>query len=75
MWWRFMQVHVSYRGSVIASLILYSDQTSLSNNGRVIGYPLIISVGNFAYKLHSRPEEHILLTVLPMISIVDIPSH
>ena len=34
-----LQDHVSSEGAVIAPLILYSDQTSLSKDGKVSGHP------------------------------------
>lgn len=74
-WWRCMQNHIACPGAIIAPLIFYSDQTSLSNNGRVSGYPLVLSLGNIACEQRPQPEGHILLAVLPVISATDIPSH
>ena len=70
-----MQGHIAYEGTVIAPLILYSDQTSVLNNGRVNGYPLVLSLGNIACELHTQAEGHILLGVLPVIPASDISSH
>jgi hypothetical protein len=74
-WWKFMQGHIACEGAVIAPLIFYSDQTSLSNNGRVSGYPLVLSLGNIACELRAQAEGHILLGVMPVIPASDISSH
>jgi hypothetical protein len=53
---------------VVAPLIFFSDQTSLSNNGRVIGYPLMMSIGNIACEDRSLEGGHVLLATLPILS-------
>jgi hypothetical protein len=52
----------------IAPLNFYSDQTFLSNDGRVIGYPLVMSIANIACENWYLDEGHVLLVVLPVIS-------
>lgn len=47
-WWTGMQKHVSCEGSVLAPLNFHSDQTCLSNNMRVYGYPLVMSLANIS---------------------------
>jgi hypothetical protein len=54
--------------AVVAPLIFYSDQTFLSNDGKVIGYPLVISIANIACKFFYLDEGHVLLAILPIIS-------
>jgi hypothetical protein len=53
---------------VIAKLIFYNDQTFLSNDGRVIGYPLVMSIANIACENWYSDEGHVLLANLPIIS-------
>lgn len=48
--------------------MLYSDQTSLSNNRRINGYPMVMSIGNIACDLREGDEGHCLLAVLPILS-------
>ncbi len=55
-------------GAVLAPLIFYSDQTSLSNDGRVTGYPLVMSIANIACENRYLDEGHVLLAILPIIS-------
>ena len=47
-WWTVMQKHVSCEGSVLAPLNFHSDQTCLSKNMRVYGYPLVMSLANIS---------------------------
>ena len=51
----------------MAGLIFYSDQTTLSNDRRVAGYPLVISLANIACENRSLPAGHVLLVVLPIV--------
>ena len=66
-WWIAMQDHVNSPGSVIAGLIFYSDQTTLSNDRRVSGWPLIMSLANIACESQGEDEGHVLLAILPVI--------
>jgi hypothetical protein len=74
-WWQFKQGYIGCLGGVIAPLILYTDQTSLSNNGRVSGYPLVLSLGNIVCELRPQEEGHMLLAMMPVIPASDLPSH
>jgi hypothetical protein len=76
-WWKFMRNYYNRicQGSVVAPLILYSDQTTLSNNSRVSGYPLVLTLANVSCELRGEKSSHILLGVLPVISARDLPSH
>lgn len=76
-WWKFMRTYYNQvcPGSVIAPLIFYSDQTTLSNNSRVSGYPLVLTLANISCELRGEKSGHILLGVLPVISAGDLPSH
>lgn len=53
--------------SVIAPLIFYSDQTVLSGNMRVSGYPLVLTLGNISSEKRQEPEGRVLLAVLPIL--------
>jgi hypothetical protein len=70
-----MQDYINCLKGVITPLILYSNVTFLSNNGKVTRYPLVLSLGNIACELWSQEKGHMLLVVLPMISTANIPSH
>jgi hypothetical protein len=70
-----MQKYIDCFGGIIAPSIFYSDVTSLSNNGKVTGYPLVLSLGNVTCELQSEEEDHMLLVMLPMISALSISSH
>jgi hypothetical protein len=54
-------------GVVVAPLIFYSDQTSLSNDGRMTGYPLVMSIANIACENRHLDEGHVLLAILLVI--------
>jgi hypothetical protein len=55
-------------GVVVAPLTFYNDQTSLSNDGRMTGYPLVTSIINISCENWYLDEGHVLLTILPIIS-------
>jgi hypothetical protein len=55
-------------GAVVAPLIFYNDQTSLSNDGRMIGYPLVMSIANITCENQYLDEGHVLLAILLIIS-------
>lgn len=63
-----MQQHINCEGAVIAPLIFYSDQTTLSNNLRVVGYPIYMSIGNIACEDRNLDEGHMFLAILPTAS-------
>lgn len=69
-WWSTMQDHVNTPGSVISGLIFYSDQTTLSNDRRVLGWPLIMSLANIAYEIRGEADGHVLLAILPVIKFI-----
>ncbi|CAM6050719.1 unnamed protein product, partial [Sphagnum compactum] len=73
LWWLQMQnlINTQCPGAVVAQLIFYSDQTSLSNDGRVTGYPLVMSIANIACENRYLDEGHVLLAILPIISSTD----
>jgi len=49
--------------------MLYSDQTPLSNNRRINGYPMVMSIGNIACDLREGDKGHGLLAVLPIFQV------
>jgi hypothetical protein len=69
-----MQEYIDCFEGVIAPLIFYHDVTSLSNNRKVIGYPLVLFLGNITCELQSQEEGHMLLAILLMISASNIFS-
>jgi hypothetical protein len=49
--------------AVVAPLILYNNQTSLSKNTKVIGHPFVMSITTCENR--SLDEGHALLAILP----------
>jgi hypothetical protein len=71
-----MQEYIDCYGGVIGPLIFYNDvNSSLSNNGKVSGYLLVLSLGNIACELKSQEKGHMLLPMLLMISTSNISCH
>lgn len=66
-WWHQMQdfINLQYNGVVISPLIFYSDQTCLSNNTRISGYPLVMTIGNISLENRREATGHELLAILP----------
>ncbi|KAG0595978.1 hypothetical protein M758_UG213700 [Ceratodon purpureus] len=66
-WWSQMQeyINVECDGATIAPLIFYSDQTCLSNNMRIHGYPLVMTTANISIANRREEMDHELLAVLP----------
>jgi hypothetical protein len=54
-------------GVVVAPLILYSDQTSLSKNTKVTGHLFVMSIANITCENRYLDEGHALLAVLPVL--------
>ena len=52
---------------MIAPLILYSDETSLSKNCKVVGHPIVMSIANISCENRYLDEGHCLLVVLPVL--------
>ncbi len=68
-----MQEYIDCHGGVIAPLIFYNVvSSSLSNNGKVTSYLLVLSLGNIACELKSQEKGHMLLPMLRMISTSNI---
>jgi hypothetical protein len=65
-----VQDHVKSSGSVVCGLIFYSDQTTLSNDRRVLGWPLIMSLANIAWETRGEADGHVLPAILPVIKFV-----
>ena len=61
-WWSTMEKHVKCKDSVIVGLIFYSDQTSLSNDRRVFGYPIYMSLANIPCEKLASSIGHQLLS-------------
>jgi hypothetical protein len=51
----------------VAGLIFYCDQTTLSNDRRVVGCPLLMSLANIACENRSLLAGHVLLAILPIV--------
>jgi hypothetical protein len=47
--------------------LILNDQTILSNDRRVAGYPLVMSLANIVCENRSLPPGHVLLVVLPIV--------
>jgi hypothetical protein len=62
-----MQNYVNCEDAIIAPLIFYSDQTNLSSNMRVNGYPLIMTLANISNERRQAPEGRVLLALLPIL--------
>ena len=60
-------MNLKCQGSVVAPIILYSDQTSLSNNMKVTGHPLVMSIANISCENRYLDEGHCLLAIFPSI--------
>jgi hypothetical protein len=61
-------------GGVIAPLIVYSDQTSLSKDGKVSGHPIYLTLANIACEDRYLLEGHYLLIILPDFSTQNTSS-
>ncbi|CAI7751367.1 unnamed protein product, partial [Closterium sp. NIES-54] len=59
-WWHEAQAHVG-PDVVIAGIILYSDVTHLSNNGRKKAHPVMMSLINISQGKHWASSGHMLL--------------
>jgi len=67
-------VNVEYGYGVIAPLIIYSDQTSLSKHGKVSGHPIYLLLATKACKQRYLPKGHCLLAILPNFSTQNLSS-
>jgi hypothetical protein len=72
-WWREMDEDVEQvcSGGVVAPIILYLDQTSLSNNKRTQGWPVVMTIGNISCNMRTLPEGHSVMAVLPVLGADD----
>jgi len=61
-------INMQCLGVVIAPLIFYCKQTSLSHDGRVTKYPLVMFIANIACESWYLDEGRVLLAILPIIS-------
>lgn len=70
-----MQKHVdkSCMGAVVAALIAYSDQTSLSNDQRVSAWPLMLTAANIPLEQRGQPNGHVLMAVFQILK--PVPGH
>jgi len=59
--------HAMSKGCLSSSTFLLY-QTSLSHDGRMTRYPLVMSIANIACKIWYLDEGHVLLAILPVIS-------
>lgn len=67
-------MNVEHGHGVIAPLIIYSDQTSLSKDGKVSGHPIYLSLANIACEQRYLPDGHCLLAILPNFSTQNLSS-
>jgi hypothetical protein len=59
-------MNLKCEGVVIAPIILYSDQTTLSNNKCILGHPIVMSIGNISCYVRELNQGHILIGLLPI---------
>jgi hypothetical protein len=66
-----MQEHVQniHEGGIVAPILLHSDKTSLSNDRKITGHPLYLTIGNIACEDRYLPEGHCLLAIFPDFNI------
>jgi len=64
-------INTQCQGVVVAPLIFYNDQTSLSNDGKMTRYPLVMCIANIACENWYLNEGHVLLAILPIISSIE----
>ena len=55
---------------VVAPIILFSDQTHLSQNGKEVAWPLVLTTANVSLDNRWEPHGHVLLATLPDIKKV-----
>ncbi|CAI5503845.1 unnamed protein product, partial [Closterium sp. Naga37s-1] len=64
-WWHNAQDHVG-EGEVVAAIMLYSDVTHLSENGRKLAWPVMMTLGNIRQGKCWASSGHCLLGTLPI---------
>ncbi|GJP77525.1 hypothetical protein CLOP_g7903 [Closterium sp. NIES-67] len=64
-WWHSAQAHVG-DGAVVAAIILYSDVTHLSENGRKKAWPVMMTIANIRQGGRWATSGHCLLGNLPI---------
>ncbi|GAQ87356.1 hypothetical protein KFL_003470130 [Klebsormidium nitens] len=74
-WWHSMQDHINKQcaDAVIAAMILYSDATTLSNDRRTSGWPLVLSLANISFENRSKKPSHGLMALFPIVHA--LPGH
>jgi len=66
-----LQKLINTEGAIIAPLIFYSNQTSLSRDGKVSGHPLVLSIGNISCESRYLDERHALLAIFPILPSIE----
>jgi Plavaka transposase len=68
-WWKEMDAILNFVGASVAALIIYSDQTTLSNDWRVSGWPVILTLANIALKKRRLLKGHSMIALLPILQV------
>jgi hypothetical protein len=68
-WWEKMEEHAKtkFTDSVIAAVMLYSDQTTLSHDHRDKGWPVYMSLGNIDLRNRRKTHGHKMIALLPIL--------
>ncbi|GJP58138.1 hypothetical protein CLOP_g16649 [Closterium sp. NIES-67] len=66
-WWWFAQQDLPEGASVVA-LIVYSDETNLSKDGSVTGWPVYVSLANISSGNRWKPHGRRLVALLPKVT-------
>jgi hypothetical protein len=68
----FVQKHVNLKCkySVVAKMLLYSNQTSLSKNTIMIGHLFVLSTANTSYRNRYFNKDHYLLAIFCLLSLM-----
>ncbi|CAI5464743.1 unnamed protein product [Closterium sp. Yama58-4] len=64
-WWNDAQEHFGW-SEVVGRIILYSDVTHMSNNGRKKAWPLMMTLANMSQAKRWGKDGHTLLALLPI---------
>ncbi|GJP49781.1 hypothetical protein CLOM_g8952 [Closterium sp. NIES-68] len=66
-WWWFAQQDLPEGASIVA-LIVYSDETNLSKDGSVTGWPVYVSLANISSGNRWKPHGRRLVALLPKVT-------
>jgi hypothetical protein len=68
-WWERQQMTLpDPQNDVIAAIILFSDETHMSNSGRVKAHPVMMTLANISLPLRWKTHGHRLLAFFPEVA-------